>query len=109
MGYELGLRLQFKLSEKSAVSVGCLMGDMGVADSYESDFSSSNPSITVGVGIMWKVGEILILDTGFSDTIYKDQTVTYTCDLDLGESFSYKDIYSKTTFDFAIGLSYSIF
>lgn len=109
MGYELGLGLQFNLSEKFAVSVGGLMGDMGVADSYQSDFSYSNPSTTVGAGIMWKVGERLTLDAGFSDTFYKDQTVTYNGDPDLGESFSYKDTYGKTTFDFAIGLSYSIF
>lgn len=109
MGYELGLGLQFNLSEKFAVSVGGLMGDMGVADNYQSDFSYSNPSTTVGAGIMWKVGERLTLDAGFSDTFYKDQTVTYTGDPDLGESFSYKDTYGKTTFDFAIGLSYSIF
>ena len=109
MGYELGLGLQFNLSEKFAVSVGGLIGDMGVADSYQSDFSYSNPSTTIGAGIMWKVGERLTLDAGFSDTFYKDQTVTYTGDPDLGESFSYKDTYGKTTFDFAIGLSYSIF
>jgi len=109
MGYELGLGLQFNLSEKFAVSVGGLIGDMGVADSYQSDFSYSNPSTTIGAGIMWKVGERLTLDAGFSDTFYKDQTVTYNGDPDLGESLSYKDTYGKTTIDFAIGLSYSIF
>jgi len=109
MGYELGLGLQFNLSEKFAVSVGGLIGDMGVADSYQSDFSYSNPSTTVGAGIMWKLGERLTLDAGFSDTFYKDQTVTYTGDPDLGESFSYKDTYGKTTIDFAVGISYSIF
>lgn len=109
MGYELGLGLQFNLTENFAVSVGGLYGDMGVADSYQSDFSYSNPSTTVGAGIMWKLSERLTLDAGFSDTFYKDQTVTYTGDPDLGENFSYSDTYGKTTFDFAIGLSYSIF
>jgi len=109
MGYELGLGLQFNLTENFAVSVGGLVGDMGVADSYQSDFSYSNPSTTVGAGIMWKLSERLTLDAGFSDTFYKDQTVTFTGDPDLGENFSYKDTYGKTTFDFAIGISYSIF
>ncbi len=109
MGYELGLGLQFNLTENFALSVGGLYGDMGVADSYQSDFSYSNPSTTVGAGIMWKLGERLTLDAGFSDTFYKDQTVTYTGDPDLGGNFSYKDTYGKTTLDFAIGLSYSIF
>jgi long-subunit fatty acid transport protein len=109
MGYELGLGLQFNVFKNLAFSVGGLVGDMGVADSYQSDFSYSNPSTTVGAGIMWKLGERLTLDAGFSDTFYKDQTVTYTGDPDFGESFSYKDTYGKTTFDFAVGLSYSIF
>lgn len=109
MGYELGLGLQFNLSEKFAVSVGGLMGDMGVADSYQSDFSYSNPSTTIGAGIMWKLGERLTLDAGFSDTFYKDQTVTYTGDPDFGPNFTYNDTYGKTTIDFAIGVSYSIF
>lgn len=109
MGYELGLGLQFNLSEKFAVSVGGLMGDMGVAESYQSDFSYSNPSTTVGAGLMWKLGERLTLDAGFSNTFYKDQTVTFTGDPDLGDTFSYKDTYGKTTIDFAVGLSYSIF
>lgn len=109
MGYELGLGLQFNLTENFAVSVGGLVGDMGVADSYQSDFSYSNPSTTVGAGIMWKLTDRLTLDAGFSDTFYKDQTVTFTGDPDLGETFSYKDTYGKTTIDFAVGISYSIF
>jgi long-subunit fatty acid transport protein len=109
MGYEIGLGLQFNLSEKFAVSVGGLMGDMGVADSYQSDFSYSNPSTTIGAGIMYKIGERLTLDAGFSDTFYKDQTVTYKGDPNFGPNFSYNDTYGKTTLDFAIGLSYSIF
>ncbi len=104
-GYEFGLGLQFNLSEKFALSVGGLMGDMGVADSYQSDFSYSNPSTTLGLGFMWKITDKLVLDAGFSDTFYKDQTVTFT-DPDVG---SYKETLGKTTLNFAAGISYSIF
>ncbi|MCG6186061.1 OmpP1/FadL family transporter [Maribellus maritimus] len=104
-GYELGLGLQFNLSEKFAVSVGGLVGDMGVADSYQSDFSYSNPSSTIGLGFMWKITDKLVFDAGFSDTFYKDQTVSFT-DPDLG---SYEETLGKTTLTFAAGLSYSIF
>src|SRR5665811_1888774 len=41
-GYEIGLGLQFNLSDKFAFSLGGLYGDMGIADSYQSDFSYSN-------------------------------------------------------------------
>ncbi|QGY45174.1 hypothetical protein GM418_16290 [Maribellus comscasis] len=104
-GYELGLGLQFNLSEKFAVSVGGLVGDMGVADSYQSDFSYSNPSSTIGFGFMWKITDKLVFDAGFSDTFYKDQTISFT-DVDLG---SYEETLGKTTVNFAAGLSYSIF
>ena len=104
-GYELGLGLQFNLSDNFAISVGGLYGDMGVADSYQSDFSYSNPSMTWGGGIKWSITDRLILDAGFSDTFYKDQTVTFN-DPDVG---NYKETLGKTTLNFAAGLSYSIF
>jgi long-chain fatty acid transport protein len=104
-GYEIGLGLQFNLSEKFAVSVGGLMGDMGVAPSYQSDFSYSNPSTTLGGGIMWKLSEKLTLDAGISNTFYKDQTVNFADPV----VPSYNDVYGKTALTFAAGLSYSIF
>jgi long-chain fatty acid transport protein len=104
-GYEIGLGLQFNLSEKFAVSVGGLMGDMGVAPSYQSDFSYSNPSTTLGGGIMWKLSEKLTLDAGISNTFYEDQTVNFADPV----VPSYNDVYGKTALTFAAGLSYSIF
>jgi long-subunit fatty acid transport protein len=104
-GYELGLGLQFNLSGKFALSVGGLYGDMGVADSYQSDFSYSNPSFTIGGGVMWKITEKLVFDAGVSNTYYQDQTITFS-DPDLG---SYNETLGKTTLNFAAGLSYSIF
>jgi long-subunit fatty acid transport protein len=104
-GYELGLGLQFNLSEKLALSVGGLYGDMGVADNYQSDFSYSNPSFTIGGGVMWKITDKLVFDAGVSNTYYQDQTVTFT-DPDLG---NYDETLGKTTLNFAVGLSYSIF
>ncbi len=104
-GVEFGLGLQFNLSDDFALSVGGLYGDMGFADSYQSDFSYSNPSKTVGAGIMWKITEKLVLDAGVSHTYYKDQTVTFQ-DPDFSD---YAETLGKTTLDLAVGLSYSIF
>jgi opacity protein-like surface antigen len=85
--------------------VGGLYGDMGVADSYQSDFSYSNPSFTIGGGVMWKITDKLVFDAGVSNTYYQDQTITFS-DPDLG---SYNETLGKTTLNFAAGLSYSIF
>lgn len=105
MGYEIGLGLQFNLSESFAVSVGGLYGDMGVAPSYQSDFSYSNPSFTPGAGIMWKLTDKMTLDAGVSNTFYKDETVTFSDPV----VASYDDVYGKTALTFAVGLSFSLF
>ena len=104
-GYEIGLGLQFNLTDNFAISAGGLMGDMGVAPSYQSDFSYSNPSTTVGGGIMWKITDKMTLDAGVSNTFYKDQTVNFADPV----VPSYDDVYGKTALTFAAGLSYSIF
>jgi long-subunit fatty acid transport protein len=104
-GYELGWGLQFNVNEKFALSIGGLYSDMGVDDSYQSDFSYSDPSFTIGGGVMWKITDQLTFDAGFSDSFYKDQTVTFT-DPDVG---AYKETFGKTTLNMAVGLSYSIF
>ncbi len=104
-GYELGLGLQFNLSDNFALSVGGLYSDMKVDPSYQSDFSYSNPSTTLGGGVMWKITDKLVLDAGVSNTFYQDQTVTFADPV----VPSYNDVYGKTTITFAAGLSYSIF
>jgi opacity protein-like surface antigen len=104
-GFEVGLGLQYNITDEFAFSVGGLYGDMGVADSYQSDFSYSNPSVTAGAGIEWLIADGLTLDAGFSNTFYQDQTVTFN-DPDVG---LYNETLEKSTVNFAVGLSYSIF
>jgi long-subunit fatty acid transport protein len=104
-GMEISLGAQFNVSREFAFSVGSMYGHQGMADSYQSDFSFSNPHITFGGGIEWKLSKALTLDAGLSNSIYQDQTVSYT-DPDAGV---YTDVYSKSTFTFAFGISYSIF
>mgnify|MGYP000271255672 CR=1 FL=1 len=105
MGYEVGLGLQFNLSENFSISTGGLYGDQKVKDNYQSDFSYSNPSFTLGAGVMWKMTEKLVLDAGVSNTFYQDVTLTFTDPV----VPSYDDTYGKTALTFAVGLSYSIF
>lgn len=103
--YELGLGLQFNLSEYFAFSVGGLRSAAGIAESWQSDFSFSNPSYTAGAGIMYKITDNLTLDAGFSNTFYEERTVTFE-DPHIGP---YTETYDKSTFNIAVGLSYSIF
>lgn len=104
-GMELGLGLQFNVLDNFAFSVGGLYGDQGVAPSYQCDMSFSNPSVTTGAGIEWKLTNALTLDAGVSNTFYQDQTVTFQ-DIHVGP---YTETYSKTTLNLAVGLSYTLF
>lgn len=103
--YDIGLGLQYNITDNFAFSIGGLYADMGVADSYQSDFSYSLPSFTPAAGIEWALGERLVLDAGVSQTFYTDKEVTFN-DPDVG---AYKETYGKSTLVFAVGLSYSIF
>ena len=103
--YELALGLQFNLNDEVSLSVGAFTSQPGIADSYQSDFSYSNPSYTLGGGIQWKFAERFILDAGVMNTTYKDKTVTFT-DPAIG---NYTETLGKTTLGLAVGLTYSIF
>ncbi len=103
--WELGLGLQFNLSDHFAISVGGLRSQSGIADSYQSDFSYSNSSTSVAGGIQWKITDRLTFDAGILNTFYEDAELTFN-DPDVGD---YKETLGKTTIDFAFGLSYSIF
>ncbi|MEN8117446.1 MAG: hypothetical protein ABFS16_10730 [Bacteroidota bacterium] len=103
--YEVALGLQFNLADNFALSVGGLRSKTGVAENWQSDFSYSNSSVTLGGGIMWKITDRLTLDAGVSNTFYEEDEVNFT-DPDVG---AYTDLYNKSTISFAAGISYSIF
>lgn len=103
--YELALGLQFNVSDKFAISVGGLRSNMGVADSYQSDFSFSNSSYTLAGGVCWKLTDRIKLDAGVLNAFYEEETVTFT-DPDFGD---YDESYQKKSMSLAVGISYSIF
>ncbi|HSH19348.1 MAG TPA: hypothetical protein VLA03_02785, partial [Draconibacterium sp.] len=104
-GYEIGLGLQFNLSENFAISTGGLYSNQRVNESYQSDFNYSIPYFVLGGGIMWKITDKLKLDAGVSNAFYQDQTVNFADPL----VPSYNDVYGKTALNFSAGISYSIF
>ncbi|WP_297089520.1 hypothetical protein [uncultured Draconibacterium sp.] len=103
--WELGLGLQFNVSDNFAFSVGGLRSKNGVSPQYQSDFSFSNSSHTLAGGIMWKITDKLTFDAGISNTFYEDDTVTFN-HASVG---SYDETFGKTTLSIAAGISYSIF
>ncbi len=104
-GMEVALGLQFNVSDKFAVSLGGMRSKSGIADSYQSDFSYSNPAFTGALGFQWKITDQLAVDAGVMNVFYEDVTVPFT-DADAG---AYNETLGKTTLGLALGLSYSIF
>lgn len=102
---ELSLGLQFNVADNFAFSVGGMRSKNGVTPPYQSDFSYSNSSYTLGGGIMWNITDKLTFDAGVSNTFYEDDTVTFN-HTNVG---SYNETYAKTTISMSAGISYSIF
>jgi opacity protein-like surface antigen len=111
--YEIALGLQFNLADNFAISFGGLRSKSGIAESWQSDFSYSNSSFTLGGGIMWKITDRVTFDAGFSNTFYEEDVVEFSYpglpDYNGNPITSYTDNYNKTTINFAAGLSFSIF
>lgn len=107
--WELALGLQFNLSDRFAVSLGGMTSNPGIADTYQSDFSYSNPSMTAALGFQWKITDQLAFDAGFMNVFYKDAEVSFKDpDLTINNGM-YNEVLGKTTMGFGFGLSYSIF
>jgi long-subunit fatty acid transport protein len=102
---ELGLGAEYKLSDNFAVSAGYLNSNTGVSEQYQSDFSYSNDSYTLGLGFQWNMNKRLVLDAGMMLTTYKDDTKSFT-DTTFG---TYNETYGKDTFGFGISVGYKIF
>jgi len=120
--WELALGLQYNLSSKIALSLGCMTSQPAPEDSFQYDFGYTSPSVTAGGGIRWKLTESLTLDAGIMNAFYRDVNVTYT-DAKLQEWFTkypelyggpeysdgeFRGIYSKNRLGISVGLSYSI-
>lgn len=108
---ELSFGAEYQLSKKFAVSAGYMNSNMGVGEDYQSDFSYSNDSYTVGLGFQWNINKKLVFDAGLMSTQYKDYTKTFDVSFDpLSNSFgTYTETYGKETFTFAFGIAYKIF
>jgi long-subunit fatty acid transport protein len=105
--YELALGMEYQLTEKTAVSAGLMHSETGVGRGYQTDLSYSLSSNTVGFGLQFHINKRFDLDLGGLFTVYKPSDKEIP--VNEGKLGKYKEIYSKTNLDFAIGLTYHIF
>jgi long-chain fatty acid transport protein len=75
--YEIGLGLEYAITEKLLVSGGYLLAKTGVTEDYQSDLSFSLSSNTVGFGFGYKFTEKLMINLGVAYTAYKEDEKNY--------------------------------
>ncbi|MGC9364089.1 MAG: OmpP1/FadL family transporter, partial [Fidelibacterota bacterium] len=106
-GYEIGLAVEYCLSEKLLASVGFSYGDGSVKDDYQTDLSYSLPSTTIGLGIAYKVSDNLLFNFGALNTFYQDGSRDGQRKNALtGVPVDYTEKYAKTNYGFAFGIDY---
>lgn len=103
--YELSFGLEYKLTDKFALSAGYLYANGGVSKDFQTDLNYYVDSHTIAMGFQWNVNKKLTLDVGALKTTYKDDTKTIT-DPTYG---AYHETYGKDNIALAFGISYKIF
>jgi len=94
-GMEIGMALEYGLSEKLKASLGFLYSNSGAEEGYQTDLSYSLNSTTLGLGVAYQLTPKMMLNIGGLNTFYQEgqkQTTGYT------------EEYMKTTTGFAVGL-----
>ncbi len=105
-GMNVGLAVEYKLSEKLLASVGYIYDTKGVKEAYQNDMGFALDNHSVGAGINFKLNEKMNIDLGVSNTFYIEDSKASTIAL---TGASYTDTYNKTALDVAVGVSYKLF
>jgi long-subunit fatty acid transport protein len=105
--FELGLGLEYNITDKFLVSAGYLLAKTGVSEAYQNDLSFSNTSNSVAGGIQYKISPAIALNLGGIYVMYKDGNKSFTHMLGTN-SIPVNEIYGKTTWMAAVGLDISI-
>lgn len=105
--YEVGLGLEYDITEMFTISAGYMMSRYGLTDAFQSDMTHSLDADTFGLGGRIKLSPKLYIDVAALMANYKDysqQLPYYLGAVPLG---LYRELYQRKTIDFSIGLGYS--
>jgi len=101
--YELGLGLEYGLSDKLALSCGYLFANTSPKDIYLSDIDNSLTSSTLAFGGAFRPTPKMSIDLGFLYTIYQERSK----EINYGLPSPITESYNRTNMLFAIGVNYS--
>jgi len=101
--YEAGIALEYDVMKNLSLSAGYLYAASAPSSAYQTDLSYTLKTSTIGFGAIVHVKNRLDLNLGVSNTFYQDgeKEINYP-----GLSAPVKEMYSKTTLVFAVGLGY---
>lgn len=102
--FEIGLGLEYAISEKFFVSAGYLYAKPGVTTDYQSEMSYALPSSTVGGGFGIKFSDKIMANIGAAYTKYNEEDKTQR---DLGTGQNYTNTFFKSNLIFGVGLDFS--
>lgn len=95
--WEAAFGVEYELSEKLMVSAGYLMTKTGVNIDYQSDFSHSLSTGSIGLGGRYMVNENFGINAGFMNTFYKGYIKAFG---------TYNEEYNRTAMVAAIGVDF---
>jgi len=96
--YEIGVGLQYAISEQLAVSAGYQLTAISVADEYQSEMEHELSANTVGGGIRYKLNESIDLDLGALYAMYSEASVEIPQ--------MYTETYNRSSLAIVAGLGY---
>lgn len=103
--YEIGLGLQYDISESFLVSLGYLHANTGVNQLYQSDLSYSLSTNTIGLGGAWAINDVFKIQLGGYYVTYNPSTYDYT---ESQTGITYENTYDKSTWAVSLGLDIAI-
>jgi long-subunit fatty acid transport protein len=103
--WELGLGLEYALTDQLFVSAGYLTSNTGVSEDYQTDLSYSLNSNTVAGGFKYALSEKMALNLGVGYTFYKEGSRVFNHLL--GENIPVKESYTKNNLIIGVGFDFS--
>ncbi|MBT3209665.1 MAG: aromatic hydrocarbon degradation protein [Bacteroidetes bacterium] len=104
---EMGMGLEYDITDKFLLSIGYLRAQTGATADYNTDMSYSLSTNTVGFGGAYKVTPALTVNLGVLKTVYEDgeKLIDYPTTGLTGV----KETYYKDNMIFSIGIDYKLF
>lgn len=103
---EIGLGLEYDLTNALLISAGFLSSNTGVTEAYQTDISHSLSSNTIGFGLRYKLAGALAIDLGTLYTMYDESSREGMQMLPTG-GIPYIETYNRSNVAIALGLGYS--